>query len=64
MKADILAARSLPLREQRRAMVAIRYAALQGVYGEWVQSLAERRREFRLGCPDVLRPYVSDGEAA
>jgi hypothetical protein len=64
MRADILAARSLPLREQRRAMLTIRHAALQGVYGEWVQSLAERRREFRQGCPDVLRPYVGDGQTA
>jgi hypothetical protein len=64
MRADILAARSLPLREQRRALLAIRHAALQGVYGDWVQSLAERRREFRQGCPDVLRPYVADEQAA
>ena len=61
LKADVLAARSLPLREQRRAMVAIRYAALQGAYGDWVQSLAQKRREFVQGCPGVARPFVGDG---
>ena len=53
LKDDIRAAWSLPLRRQRRAMFAIRYAALQGEYGEWVQSLAEKRREFLQGCPGV-----------
>ncbi|MEO6512889.1 MAG: hypothetical protein ABIO16_17965 [Nocardioides sp.] len=51
LKADILAARSLPLREQRRAMLAIRYAALHGEYGADVQALAEKRQAFRQGCP-------------
>ena len=53
LKADVRAAWSLPLREQRRAMLAIRYAALHGEYGDRVQELAEKRREFRQGCPGV-----------
>lgn len=64
LKADIRAARSLPLREQRRAMRAIRYAALHGVYGDWVQSLAEKRRAFLEGCPDVARPFADSGGLA
>ncbi len=58
LKADIVAARSLPLREQRRAVLAIRSAALHGVYGDWVRSLAEKRRAFVRGCPGVARPFV------
>jgi len=65
LKADIRAARSLPLREQRRAMAAIRYAALHGVYGDWVQSLAEKRREFLEGCPGAAsRTFVGDSNLA
>jgi hypothetical protein len=65
LKADILAARSLPLREQRRAMLAIRYAALHGQYGADVQGLAEKRREFRDGCPGVAsRTFVGGADDA
>ena len=61
LKADVRAARSLPLREQLRAMAAIRYAALHGEYGDWVQSLAEKRREFLEGCPGAAsRTFVGD----
>ena len=61
LKADILAARSLPLREQLRAIRAIRYAALHGGYGDWVQKLTEKRREFIQGCPGVVTPFVDSG---
>ena len=61
LKDDIRAAWSLPLREQRRAMIAIRYAALQGEYGEWVQSLAEKRREFLQGCSDISALRFASG---
>jgi hypothetical protein len=65
LKDDIRAAWSLPLRQQRRAMLAIRYNALHGGYGEWVQSLAEKRREFLQGCPGVAsRRFVGDGGVA
>jgi hypothetical protein len=65
LQADILAARSLPLREQRRAMLAIRYAALHGQYGADVQALAEKRREFRQGCPGVAsRTFVGGADQA
>jgi len=65
LKADILAVRSLPLREQRRAMLAIRYAALHGEYGADVQALAEKRREFRQGCPGVAsRTFVGGADQA
>lgn len=47
MRADITAARSLPPRPQHRAMKAIRYAALAGVYGEDVERMAEARKEHR-----------------
>ena len=42
LKADVRAAWSLPLREQRRAMLAIRYAALHGEYGDRVQESSQR----------------------
>jgi hypothetical protein len=58
LKTDIRAARSLPFREQRRAMVAIRDAALQGAYGDEVQRLAEKRQAFLAGCPDDVKNYV------
>ncbi len=61
LKADVRAALALPLRQQRRAMVVIRHAALQGEYGEWVQGLAERRQAFVQGCPRPARPFVSAG---
>jgi hypothetical protein len=65
LKADIRAARSLPLREQRRAMLAIRYAALHGRYGADVQALVEKRREFRQGCPGVAsRTFVGGADEA
>jgi hypothetical protein len=65
LKADILAARSLSLREQRRAMLAIRYAALHGQYGPDVQALAEKRQEFRQGCPGVAsRTFVGGADQA
>ena len=62
LKADIRAARSLPWPEQGRAVKAIRIAALEGVYGEDVQQLAERRRAFYEGCSGVAESFV--GEAA
>ena len=49
-KADYLAALSLPFREQRRAMKAIRYAALHGAYGEGVQAIAEARQDWLATC--------------
>jgi hypothetical protein len=58
LKADIRAARSLPYREQRRAVKAIRIAALEGVYGEDVQQLAERRQAFYEGCSGVAESFV------
>jgi hypothetical protein len=65
LKDDIRAAWSLPLRQQRRAMLAIRYAALHGEYGRWVQSVAEQRREFLQGCPGVAsRTFVGTGGPA
>jgi hypothetical protein len=65
LKADVRAAWSLPLREQGRAMFAIRYAALHGTYGDWVQELAEKRREFLQGCPGgASRAFVSGGDLA
>ena len=65
LKADVRAAWSLPLREQRRAMLAIRYAALHGEYGDRVQELAEKRREFRQGCPGgAARTFVGVGDLA
>jgi hypothetical protein len=64
LRADVLAARSLPYREQRRAMTAIRTAALQGAYGDRVQQLAQqlaqRRQTFLEGCPDEIGSYVAD----
>jgi len=47
LRQDLRAARSLPPVPQRRAMRAIRFAALRGVYGEDVERLAEERRERR-----------------
>ncbi|QIG43958.1 hypothetical protein G5V58_15315 [Nocardioides anomalus] len=47
MQDDIAAAVSLPPRAQRRALVAVRTAALHGVYGEQVQQAAERLRARR-----------------
>jgi hypothetical protein len=62
---DIKAAVGLPLRERRRAFTAIRYAALHGGYGDEVQELAEKRREFRQGCPGVAsRTFVGAGDLA
>jgi hypothetical protein len=61
LKDDVRAAWSLPLREQRRAMTAIRYAALHGVYGDGVQELAEKRRAFLEGCPGpAARSFVGE----
>lgn len=51
LKADVRAALSLPFHEQRRAMKAIRYAALHGVYGEGVQAIAEARQDWLATCP-------------
>lgn len=53
LKEDVLAARSLPFEEQRRAMWVIRRAALRGVYGEQVQAVAEARRDWLRTCPKV-----------
>jgi hypothetical protein len=53
LKDDVLAARSLPFEEQRRAMWVIRGAALRGVYGEQVQAVAEARRDWLKTCPKV-----------
>ena len=53
LKEDVLAARSLPFEEQRRAMWVIRRAALHGVYGEQVQAVAEARRDWLKTCPKV-----------
>jgi hypothetical protein len=63
LKADIRAARALPLREQRRAMRTVRDAALEGAYGDQVQHWAEKRREFVEGCPGVVTPFVDTGTA-
>jgi hypothetical protein len=60
LKADVRAARALPYREQRQAMIAIRDAALRGDYGDRVQELAERRQAFLEGCPDEVRTYLVD----
>lgn len=64
LKADVRAARSLPAREQRRAMYAIRYAALQGTYGDRVQRLAEDRRAWLRGCPAPARALESNDDLA
>ena len=53
LKEDVLAARSLPFEEQRRAMWVIRRAALRGVYGEKVQAVAQARRDWLTTCPKV-----------
>lgn len=53
LKEDVLAARSLPFEEQRRAMWVIRRAALRGVYGEQVQAVAEARRDWLKTCPKI-----------
>ncbi len=46
-------------------MTAIRHAALHGVYGDWVQQLAEKRRAFLEGCPGAAaRSFVADGNLA
>jgi len=58
LKADVRAAVSLPFRAQRRAMTAIRYAALHGAYGSDVQQLAEKRQAFLAGCPDAVTTYI------
>lgn len=60
LKADVRAARSLPGRERRRAMTAIRYAALHGTYGDRVQRLVEQRRAWLEGCPSPARFLESD----
>lgn len=60
LRADVRAARSLPFREQRRATYAVRRAALQGVYGDRVQGLAERRRTWLEGCPSAVRVLESN----
>lgn len=60
LKADVRAARSLPAREQRRAMYAIRYAALQGTYGDRVEQLAEDRRAWLRGCPTPAGAFESN----
>jgi hypothetical protein len=59
LKADVRAARSLGPREQRRAMTAIRTAALRGVYGDDVQALAEKRQAFYDGCDGVAQTAAS-----
>jgi hypothetical protein len=65
LKDDIRAAWAMPLRQQRRAMATIRDAALEGEYGEWVQTLVEKRREFLQGCPGVAsRTFVASGNLA
>ncbi len=53
LKEDVLAARSLPFDEQRRAMWVIRRAALRGAYGDKVQAIAEARRDWLSTCPAV-----------
>lgn len=50
---DVLAARSLPYEEQRRAMWVIRRAALRGVYGDKVQAIAEARQDWLGTCPTL-----------
>lgn len=50
LKEDVLAALALPFEEQRRAMWVIRRAALDGVYGEQVQAVAEARRDWLKTC--------------
>lgn len=62
LKADVRAARSLPVREQRRAVYAIRRAALQGGYGDRVQRLAEERRTWLEGCPSAARTFESNDD--
>lgn len=57
LKEDVRAARSLPPREQRRAIAAIRYAAMNGTYGDRVQRLAEERRAWLVGCPTPARAF-------
>ena len=51
LKADVRAAWSLPLREQRRAMLAIRYAALHGEYGDRVQDAGREAARVPAGLP-------------
>jgi hypothetical protein len=48
MQDDILAALSLSGREQHRALLAVRYAALHGIYGERVERRAEALRHRRV----------------
>jgi hypothetical protein len=64
---DIRAAVSLPPRPQHRAMLAIRYGALHGTYGDqvqrWAQRLRERRVETFRSFPDRLRADIRAARA-
>ena len=62
MKDDILAALSLDGIEQHRALLAVRYAALHGTYGDQVQlrarALQHRRHELWKTLPEQLKADV------
>lgn len=62
LQRDVLAARSLPPRQQRFAMRSIRQAAQHGAYGQEVERLAdarqERRQELWAAAPDQLRSDI------
>lgn len=50
LRADLKAARQLPVDERRPALRQIRKDALAGKYGEQVRKLVERRTEHRAAC--------------
>ena len=62
MQGDIVAALSLDGQEQHRALLAVRYAALHGTYGDQVQrrarALQQRRHELWKSLPDQLKADV------
>jgi len=62
MQDDILAALALDGVEQHRALLAVRYAALHGAYGERVQlrarALQHRRHELWKTLPEQLKADV------
>ena len=62
MQDDIKAALSLDGQEQHRALVAVRYGALHGTYGDRVQrgarALQHRRHEIWRTLPDQLKADV------
>ena len=67
MQDDIVAALSLDGQEQHRALLAVRYAALHGTYGDQVQlrarALQHRRHELWRSLPEQLKAEVRAARA-